>query len=520
MNYYIIVPSAASFCAKSNGKYIDSVLVICAPSMTALVSVILLAYRFIGQNEKSRVQMFYKHLFLSAIFPLIGNILYTISYQWRAVSLAFISRLLIGLSSPDTINKQFVMSNSDSSELPNDVASIRKSHILGMIIGLLVGSLSRIEEIEVELYGHWFNIGFESLPGYIMFFAWIVQLLLLLISPYPKNLATTDEAMISNTDLQIDLTPSPSDQEDASQTRSQTRSIQNAHRRTYTDQSKLDYYMKRLERNTSDSSCNTEDQKESGKKHAQSRLKSRPKDASVPETLNESIKVILHEYALPTTMVLVLFCNLSIEMVMSSFIIVTHRYFGWSGPNAGLFLTALGLLIIPLNIAASFWSRRIYGERLVIKKSLFAILIALVMMINYQSLYTLLCEIRHLLKQFFTVEKETSKNYDWYFGVYQYCIGTFSIFVSVTVLECSSLNLMSKVSNEKSNLLTLNCNFLLPFVECFGRVVGGAIVFLVGVSHRLIYADIVNSIALFWIVMTIFCRYLVKKYYFFLYGNN
>lgn len=206
-------------------------------------------------------------------------------------------------------------------------------------------------------------------------------------------------------------------------------------------------------------------------------------------------------------------------MIMSSVIIVTHRYFNWSGPNAGLTLTAFAALIIPLNIVASFYSRR-FGERIVIKKSLFMMLLALIIMINYQSLYTLLLEIRHLLKQYFTIEKEVSKDYDWNIGVYQYSIGILFIFASATLLECTSLNLMSKVSNEKLNSSTFNCNFLIPFIECFGKVIGGTIVFLVGVSHRLIYANIVNSIAFFWIGMTVFCHYFVKRYCFFLYGDN
>lgn len=480
--------------------------------MAALMGISYHVYRFGNQRGKFQEEVFSKHMLLSMLFPLIGNILYIISCERRAAWLAFLSRFVIGLSSCDTINKEYVTFYVDPKDAAKDIASMRKCKIFGVFVGLFIGSsMGVIEETEVEIYGHFFSVSFESASSYFMFFAWVIQLLFFILSPHPNIFGSEDHLVEANSDIYIDLTtPTASDYEDYHQT-------SRRHRRLPTDQSKFDYYMKKLERNISDSS-NISDPKESTKVGQKTPTKI-DQDQHLHNILIKTTQMTLKESALPTTLTLVTFCNITIEMIMSSFIIVTHRYFNWSGSRAGLFLTVLGMLMIPINIAASFWNRR-YGERMVLRKSLIIMLVALFIMINYHGLYSLICEMHQRFRQFFEVEKNAPRNYDWAAGVYQYCIGTLFLFASTVLLEGTSLNLMSKVSSEKLNSSAINCNVMIPFIEYLGKVLGCTIVFLVGVSHRLVYVDIVNSIAFFLIVMAVFCRYLVKKHYFFLYGDN
>mmetsp|Transcript_26913 Transcript_26913/g.40422 ORF Transcript_26913/g.40422 Transcript_26913/m.40422 type:complete len:236 (+) Transcript_26913:3287-3994(+) len=231
--------------------------------------------------------------------------------------------------------------------------------------------------------------------------------------------------------------------------------------------------------------------------------------------LNRTVTLVFHNIALPITMALHIFSSMTIEIIISSCVIMTHRYFKWSGSEAGLFLALLVALYIPLNLITSLWSRR-KGERRILKKSLLLMLVGSMIGINYKSLYDFLVAPDDV----FRTNAEKKRQYDSMAGVFQYCIASSIMLAGAVLIEGASLSLISKVSPQKLNTSAINCSALVPFFGCFGKVLGTTILIIVGFSHRLIYADMVNSIYFFVIIALLLCYFTVKKHYFFLYGSQ
>mmetsp|Transcript_12785 Transcript_12785/g.14428 ORF Transcript_12785/g.14428 Transcript_12785/m.14428 type:complete len:341 (+) Transcript_12785:1453-2475(+) len=236
-------------------------------------------------------------------------------------------------------------------------------------------------------------------------------------------------------------------------------------------------------------------------------------------TLRRTAKLILHNIAIPITLALHLFANMTIELIMSSCVIITHRYFNWSGTKAGFFLSLLAFCFIPMHMIASYLGF-CYGERCVLRKGLIAILSASIVGINYEALYILMKEIDSILRKEDSPNDTTTKYFDWNIGLEQYCLATCILFLCSIVIESASLSLMSKVSYSRLNASSINCSTLSPLISCIGKIIGSTILVVVGLSHRMIYTDIVNSISFFLIMSCACCYHVVKKHYFFLYGTK
>lgn len=296
--------------------------------------------------------MFYKHLILSALFPLLGNSLYSVAYEREAIWLAVVGRFIIGLSSSDVINKEIVISTAKTNDTISEMSILRKTQLLFIFVGLLFGPLLDTKETHIEIHHHMFNISFQTLPGYVMFFIWTIHFLVLILSPLPKVSNIQEKKWPG--DHFIDVPASVSESEEGPNPVKPFRQ----HSRNVSDQTKLDYYMKKLDRNISEASyLESKEYQESNPTQVQ---KNHSKKMKV--VLHRTKKLVSHNIALPITMALHIFSKLTIEIIMSSCVMITHRYFRWSGAQAGYFLAILASSFIPLNVIASIWSRR-YSER-------------------------------------------------------------------------------------------------------------------------------------------------------------
>lgn len=106
--------------------------------------------------------------------------------------------------------------------------------------------------------------------------------------------------------------------------------------------------------------------------------------------------------------------------------------------------------------------------------------------------------------------------YDWIFGRYQYVVGFIVTFVGVISLEVTTLSLMSKVAPLKLRGSLINCGSIVTYSSLIGRVVGDIQILMVGLSHRLINTDIVNSLVIPLLAACLVAGYIVKKHFFFL----
>ncbi len=527
MNYYIIVPSAASFCHEIEATYYHSIYLICAPSISSLV---MSLFHFGKDGTKMHDTEVYNHFALSALCHLLGNILYTVAYDRKSIWLAVLSRLIVGLFSFEIPNKQFVISRArKSSNIVHEMARLRQTQLLSIFVGLFIGSLMAIESIKVSMYQHLFIVSFESLPGYTMFFFWTMQIIALIISPQPRTRAiatasiNSKETMMTSSE-QIDLNTSASDQESQiSQSQRRKSFDKRRHSRIDSDQSKFDYYMKRLERNISEVSYRQNDIKEATFDEGLSIEK------SMKDVIYKSRLLLLNNVAIPISMMLHTLSTMTLDIIMISLPIITHRYFDWSGSQAGYFLAILATLYIPINYAVSIMSN-LYNERTILKKGCVSMIVALVIGINYQSFYQSFIAVYNDFLSPTTYDhvvsiaeaesmEEVTKYYDWKIGLYQYCLASIVLFSSSIMIGSASLSLMSKTSNDKLNASSVNCNSLSPWLGCLGKVIGGILLSFVVFSHHHLYTDIVNSISIFLIASYWFCHRQIKKYYFFLYGD-
>jgi hypothetical protein len=139
-------------------------------------------------------------------------------------------------------------------------------------------------------------------------------------------------------------------------------------------------------------------------------------------------------------------------------------------------------------------------------------------MINYASLFSLAEQVENLLDE----EDEDAQTfvevhpYDGVMGIFQYVIGFIVVFTGIIALEGASLSLMSKVAPPRLKNVIINCGTIVTFASLAARVLGDVQILFVGLSHRLINTDIVNSLVIPLLLACPAAYYIVKKHFFFL----
>ena len=93
-------------------------------------------------------------------------------------------------------------------------------------------------------------------------------------------------------------------------------------------------------------------------------------------------------------------------------------------------------------------------------------------------------------------------------------IGLTISYVGVVSLEGAALSLMSKIYPSRPRYIS--CGSLVTFVSLLARILANIHVLIVGLSHRLVNTDIVNSVILPLLGVCIAGIYIVRKHFFFL----
>ena len=134
-------------------------------------------------------------------------------------------------------------------------------------------------------------------------------------------------------------------------------------------------------------------------------------------------------------------------------------------------------------------------------------------MLNWASLVNLSVHIRNLMEE---AEYTNYHPYDWIFGPYQYLAGLCISFFGMMSLEPTTLALMSKVAPSRMRSVAINCGSIVTIVSLAARCIGDMHILMVGLSHRLINVDIVNSLIFPLIIGCIAAVYIVRRHFFFL----
>jgi hypothetical protein len=147
---------------------------------------------------------------------------------------------------------------------------------------------------------------------------------------------------------------------------------------------------------------------------------------------------------IPVMMTFVIYCALKmvLESSLSSSSTLTSLYFGWSSQFVGLYLSALGLLMLPANLVVAYLSRS-YDDRELILGMLGIMLAGCLVVMKYSEVYT-----------------ES-----------QYVIGSVILFISATALEGPNMSLLSKSIPTEWSKGIFNVGLLATESGTAGRVV-------------------------------------------------
>lgn len=138
--------------------------------------------------------------------------------------------------------------------------------------------------------------------------------------------------------------------------------------------------------------------------------------------------------------------------------------------------------------------------------------VGFLVMVNWGSVVNLGVHVQSLFRN----TPYRIRQYDWVFGVLQYVIGLSITFAGIRALEPATLSLMSKVAPVTLTSVVVNCGTIVTILSLMTRIVGDLFIIVVGLSHRLINADIVNSLVVPLMILCLAAGYVVKRHFFFL----
>eukprot|EP00578_Thalassiosira_sp_NH16_P021029 CAMPEP_0181090480 /NCGR_PEP_ID=MMETSP1071-20121207/7881_1 /TAXON_ID=35127 /ORGANISM="Thalassiosira sp., Strain NH16" /LENGTH=814 /DNA_ID=CAMNT_0023172543 /DNA_START=279 /DNA_END=2724 /DNA_ORIENTATION=+ len=226
------------------------------------------------------------------------------------------------------------------------------------------------------------------------------------------------------------------------------------------------------------------------------------------ESLANIRSLVFKNVAFPTTTAILFIAKAATEALLSSCGTITSRCFNWSGAKAGLFIGCLTAMILPINLSLA---SRNDTERGIIKAALETARNGLLLMLNYESLVFIIITIIEGGQK----KTSTSYYYDGMFGLPQYTCSFVIVFSSIVTLESAGLTLMSRVQVNPRQMkkYTVDNAFIVAFVSAVARLVGDILIFTFDSLHM---NDIVNPICISLMIAVTAGIYIARKHYFFL----
>lgn len=501
MNYYIVHSTANTFLVSVGARPAHSATIIGATSFGALIASVFHGYQLAKEPNGSHFTAgFYRaSILLASLSSLIGNCVYITAVAINSVPLAVFGRLLIGIGSVDLLERQVVSRLPAPSVVPES-ARLVNAKVKGVVYGLLAGAFLSSFSMDFSLFGaRLFTFGALQSASYIMAFCWLFQTYRITRFLFFGSLDDLQSVAQSK--------QSGRDKEEPTTARDDTTSSD--------DSDVAPSAPGRLLYNTS---SDVTDSIRRGVSAEQARIPLNyfPSTSGAEKKLWKILlsrfrKFISYNVALPVTMALVVFVEATHEILFTSCAIITNRYFSWNGSHAGFFLGVMSAFVFLINFVCGSIANT-YGERTVIKRSVLLVGGGFFIMINYASLFTLASNVPSLLDE----TTGRARSYDWVFGAYQYVIGFSVTFVGAIALDGTSLALMSKVAPTKVKSAVVNCGTIVTFSSLAARVIGDVHILMVGLSHRLINTDIVNSLVIPLLLACVAAGYIVRKHFFFL----
>jgi hypothetical protein len=175
--------------------------------------------------------------------------------------------------------------------------------------------------------------------------------------------------------------------------------------------------------------------------------------ASIGEKEVETVKRPPLWNNIPVMITFLIYCVLKmvLESSLSSSANLTNLYFGWKSEFVGLYLSALGLLMLPANLVVAYLARS-YDDRELILGMLGIMLAGCLTVMKYSEVYT-----------------ES-----------QYVIGSVMLFISATALEGPNMSLLSKAIPAEWSKGIFNVGLLATESGTAGRAVADVFITFCG----------------------------------------
>ena len=408
MNYYIISPSARAHTLLLGEKMAHSATLIGAASVSSFMGAVLHSYLLSKDDTASKLPsagpfFFRVPLILSALSALAGNIIYADANRHGSLFMAYCGRFLVGFGSAEVLNCNLISKCIPPAGLVSESAKLVKASMIGILVGPLIGTFLAIGETDLMLPNNeetLLSARSVSAPGYFMAGLWFLQICgLLCFFQEPKKKASSNakgeerqqsregnvkskggiRESLDHASFIQDESGFVSDSSSASQRDTEPSEKRNLLYRTLSDSTPDDLEtaygtsatpstgigQDGTSRTINKNFAASDDEYASPDLEGAKRRRRRP----FLSTLNRARKLIFHNVALPATIAILAFAIFSHETIFSSCAICTHRYFYWNSALAGLWLTALGALALPVNYFIESVSRY-REERIVMKVSL------------------------------------------------------------------------------------------------------------------------------------------------------
>ncbi|XP_070021126.1 SPX domain-containing membrane protein At4g22990-like [Nicotiana sylvestris] len=330
VNTYIIVPTADDYSMSLGAAATVCGIVIGAMAVAQIFSSVY----FSAWSNRS----YFRPLVFSSIILFIGNTMYALAYDLKSIPVLLIGRLCCGFGSARAVNRRYISDCVPLRLRMQASAGFVSASALGMACG---PALAGLLQTNFKIYKLTFNQ--DTLPGWLMAFAWLIYLVWLWISfkepareaevnnvPQESNADALEKGVVEPL-----LLKSPENQQD-------------------------------------------EDEEDGDESEEASKESHQPVNsiAAAYRLLTPSVKVQLLIYFM---------LKYAMEILLSESSVVTTYYFGWSTSTVAVFLACLGLTVLPVNLVVGSYISNMFEDRQILLAS--EIMVCLGILMSFQVVF-------------------------------------------------------------------------------------------------------------------------------------
>jgi hypothetical protein len=497
----MVHPMATTLVEATGANPAYSSAIIGVTNLSAIFAAILHCTVLAGYSSKHgeiKTMPYKTLLILSAVAAIAGNVVQGLGIRQLSLPLVIVGRFLLGFSASGIVHRQFVTAFLHPSLVVPESARLIQFQAIGLVGGFCLGSMVELVPFQYEQYG----VQSLQISNWVMVVSWFIQLCQLIcntgaVEGDTTNLrnplkGTSDLVKMEGGSGSVDSDSSDSDPAPGGPARLFHQPPEMRIRDDMIDESTAVSQLQSLQRST-----------------GRAEVRKKRKLLAAMKRLR---KLTEYNIAIPLALALLVYAIFAQEILFSSCTLIADRYFRWRGSVSGFFLGCLSLGILPIDFVCEQIARR-YEERTTVKRSMLLLGIGLLVMVNWGSLLAMVLNLKILFTE--TLD-DRHHQYDWFLGLPQYVLGFVVTFTGIKALHGASASLLSKVSPPQMGHVTTNLGTIVTFSGLIAQLLANFQIVAVGVSHRVINTDTVNSIVLPLLIGCMVAYYFVKKDYFFL----